>query len=107
MISLSGHPWPQWNKTREKTSARWHDKSCPSATRYLGFPIYCNKKQLKSFWDEKIIKIERHCSILRERNLTIRGTSLLCNSVILSTLWHILRITPISESWLRPLRSIV
>ncbi|ORX42254.1 hypothetical protein DM01DRAFT_1274878, partial [Hesseltinella vesiculosa] len=85
----------------------WHDKHSPNVVKYLGFPIYCSKAQLRTFWDNCAIKIDRQCQILRERKLSIRGTSLLCNSVILASLWHTLRITPITEANIRPIRASI
>ncbi|ORX56710.1 hypothetical protein DM01DRAFT_358747 [Hesseltinella vesiculosa] len=107
LLSLSGHPWPQWSSIRQSTGASWHDKHNPDAVKYLGFPIYCSKAQLRAFWVNCAIKIERQCQVLRGCKLSIRGTSLLCISVILASLWHALRITPITEACIRPIRSSI
>ncbi|ORX42267.1 hypothetical protein DM01DRAFT_1379106 [Hesseltinella vesiculosa] len=107
LISLSGHPWRQWSSTCQDSGASWHDKHSATVVKYLGYPIYSSKAQLRAFWDVCTINVERQCQALKERRLTIRGTSLLCNSVILASLWHLLRITPIPESWIAPVRSII
>ncbi|ORX56712.1 hypothetical protein DM01DRAFT_207669 [Hesseltinella vesiculosa] len=86
---------------------QFYYKHSPNVVKYLGFPIYCSKAQLRTFWDNCAIRIDRQCQILRERKLSIRGTSLLCNSVILASLWHTLRITPITEASIRPIRSSI
>jgi len=105
-ISMSGHAWPQWKKMQRSIDAGWHDRHASTAARYLGYPIYSSTNQLQSFWEGLTAKLELHCRVLSSRRLTIRGTSLLCNSIIFAKVWHVLRVTPIPKAWLTRLDQI-
>ena len=105
-ISLSGYPWPQWQLLQRSIGAAWHDKHSLTATRYLGYPVYSTTSQLRTYWDGFTAKLELHCRMLRSRQLTIRGTSLLCNSIVFAKVWHVLRVTPIPKTWLQRLDQI-
>ncbi|KAI7847506.1 hypothetical protein BDC45DRAFT_451753, partial [Circinella umbellata] len=39
-----------------------------------------------------LVTIEHHCNIHLTRQLSIRGTSTVLNTLILSKLWHVLRV---------------
>ncbi|KAI7873603.1 hypothetical protein K492DRAFT_138817, partial [Lichtheimia hyalospora FSU 10163] len=87
--------------------AKWHDSSSPSAVRYLGYPLYHTKTQLLHYLDNIKTTITRHANILKERHLSIRGASMVANSLLLSRLWHILRVIPAPQSWLQDIKTIV
>ncbi|KAI8091647.1 hypothetical protein BDF21DRAFT_332791, partial [Thamnidium elegans] len=41
------------------------------------------------------IKIGNYAFLLKDRHLSVRGSSLIANSLLLSRLWHILQVVPI------------
>ncbi|ORX57671.1 hypothetical protein DM01DRAFT_1284553, partial [Hesseltinella vesiculosa] len=104
---MSGANWPEWKELANSINANWHDKSSLNAARYLGYPLYSNKSQLNKYMGSILGKIEHHCNILKQRKLSVRGTSLICNSLILSKLWHILRVTPVPSIWIDKIQSVV
>ncbi|CDS10936.1 hypothetical protein LRAMOSA11422 [Lichtheimia ramosa] len=59
------------------------------------------------FLDDIKNKIARHANILKARHLSIRGSGLVANSLLLSRLWHVLRVNPAPEPWLQEVKSIV
>ncbi|KAI9345712.1 hypothetical protein BD770DRAFT_306025, partial [Pilaira anomala] len=85
----------------------WVIEPTSSAVRYLGYPLYSNQSQLLHFLDDIKAKIKTHSIILRERHLTVRGSSLVANSLLLSRLWHILRVVPIPATWLLEIKRTI
>jgi hypothetical protein len=107
MVSLSGEPHSDWIPIAAYAGISWHDKSSSSAVRYLGYPLYSNEHQLLSYLDVIKTKITKHAHILSSRSLSIRGSSLVANSLLLSKLWHILRVVTAPTKWLDQLRTII
>ncbi|KAG1051287.1 hypothetical protein G6F43_006496 [Rhizopus delemar] len=85
----------------------WHDQSSHTSVRYLGYPLYHTTAQLDSFLQDLLLKIKRQNSILRERHLSVRGSSIVANTLILSRLWHLLRVVLVPSKWLPEVRSVV
>ncbi|KAG1050345.1 hypothetical protein G6F43_007376 [Rhizopus delemar] len=53
-----------------------------------------------------INKIARSCDIHKQRNLSFRGRAAVLNNLLLSTLWHILRVPRVSQRTLGSIRRI-
>ncbi|KAG0733181.1 hypothetical protein G6F23_013596 [Rhizopus arrhizus] len=100
LLSLSGVSHDTWISIARSSDLTWHDASVKTAVRYLGYPLYHTRHQLLSYLNELKLKIIRQCHFLKERHLSIKGSGLVANSLILSTLWHILRVTPVPNTWL-------
>ncbi|KAG2194762.1 hypothetical protein INT47_012064 [Mucor saturninus] len=107
LVSLSGVRHLAWADIAETEGVEWHDSSCSGAVRYLGYPLYHTSDQLDSFLDDVRIKIVRHSTILRQRNLSLRGASLVANSLLLSRLCHILRVVAVPTRWLDSVKTLV
>ncbi|KAG2192923.1 hypothetical protein INT47_002762 [Mucor saturninus] len=107
LVSLSGVRHLAWADIAETEGVKWHDSSCSGAVRYLGYPLCHTSDQLDSFLDDVRIKIVRHSTILRQRNLALRGASLVVNSLFLSRLWHILRVVAVPTRWLDSVKALV
>ena len=107
LVSLSGERYPEWEVIASSTGVSCHDKHSVSSVRYLGYPLYSTDKQLLAYLDGIKLKISRHATILSSRGLSVRGASLVANSLLMSKLWHILRVVPVPESWLNEIRAIV
>ena len=58
------------------------------------------------FQSRLIAKITQACDIHKQRNLSIRGRATVLNTLILSTLWHVLRTTWVSQAILAAIRSV-
>lgn len=93
-MSLSGQEHTAWIHIAQEYGAEWHDNTSSAAVRYLGYPLYHNQHQLLQYLDEIKFKISRHPTILKGRNLSIKGAGMVANSLLLSRLWHVLRVIP-------------
>jgi hypothetical protein len=70
------------------------------ALTYLGYPVYHDQNQLDLFLEVICGKIERHARMFSSRNLSIVGKGLTANTLLLSRLWHILRVVIIPKCWI-------
>ncbi|KAI8969815.1 hypothetical protein BDB01DRAFT_731864, partial [Pilobolus umbonatus] len=85
----------------------WHTSNSTSAVRYLGYPLYSTDMQLKTYLNEIKVKMIRHSYILRGRHLSVRGSGLVANSLLLSKLYHLLRVIPVPHKWLSEVKAVV
>ncbi|KAI9490706.1 hypothetical protein BDB00DRAFT_768280, partial [Zychaea mexicana] len=86
---------------------RWHDSTSPQALTYLGYPLYNNPHQLASFLDNLYTKLEHHIALLKQRHLSIQGKSIIANSLLLSRLWHVLRVCIVPVEWLQKCQNLI
>ncbi|CDS11843.1 hypothetical protein LRAMOSA11487 [Lichtheimia ramosa] len=107
VMPLSGAPNREWADLASAYGAQWHDRHATTAVRYLGYPLYHTKTQLLDFLDGVKSKIARHAQILKARNLSLRGASTVANSLLLSRLWHVLRVVPVPQQWKQEVQAIV
>ncbi|KAG1470323.1 hypothetical protein G6F56_002749 [Rhizopus delemar] len=85
----------------------WHDHTSPNSIIYLGFPLYSSVTQRDSFLNQLLIKTSTACNIHAQRSLSVRGRATVVNTLILSTLWHVLRVTSTPSSFLNQIQSCV
>jgi hypothetical protein len=107
LLSLSGKRHETWSSMAETSSIEWHDELTTGSVRYLGYPLYHTKEQLEHFLASITTKVQRQCDILTKRQLSIRGKGVVANSLILSRLWHLLRVVVVPTKWLDEVKSIV
>lgn len=107
MVSLSGLSNNEWKHIAEEAGINYHTATSPNAIRYLGYPLYSSPHQLTKYLDVIKNKILVHVNMLKERRLSVRGSSLVANSLLLSQLWHILRVVPIPKNWLLDIQRII
>ncbi|CDH61168.1 hypothetical protein RO3G_01611 [Lichtheimia corymbifera JMRC:FSU:9682] len=107
MMSLSGIPHDDWIEIATLYGSQWHDSTHPTALRYLGYPLWHNNTQLQHYLTEVKGKVARHASILKARNLSLRGAGMVANSLLLSKLWHVLRVVPVPTGWLDEVKQII
>jgi hypothetical protein len=62
---------------------------------------------LSDFLNQIYIKIQRHAAFLKGRHLSIRGASLVSNSKLLSRIWHLLKVVPVPDPWVKGVRRLV
>ncbi|OAD65206.1 hypothetical protein PHYBLDRAFT_153684 [Phycomyces blakesleeanus NRRL 1555(-)] len=107
-FSLSGSSLPDWNTfLRAYNVTDWHDRTSPTSLRYLGFPLFSSITQRDSYGTTLLSKIETFCSIHGSRSLSFRGWATIMNSLVLSQLWHVLRVVSFPSAFLDRVRSIV
>ena len=75
--------------------------------QYLGYPLATNGHQLNVACGNLYSKLARHVNILKQRNVSIKGRSLVANSLLLSKLWHALRIIVPELNWLDQCRRLI
>ncbi|KAG0755660.1 hypothetical protein G6F62_008320 [Rhizopus arrhizus] len=85
----------------------WHDRCSSSCIVYLGFPLYTSVSQRNQFLDKIIQSIVSACGIHSHRSLSVRGRVTILNSLILSRLWHVLRVLSVPQSFLKRIQSAV
>ncbi|CAO0800782.1 unnamed protein product [Mucor circinelloides] len=113
VVSLSGAPHEGWKSILRQvsnyTTIDWHDAhSTQAVVRYLGYPLHITPQQWDDDFLEQIyMKIRSRAAFLSGRHLSIRGASLVANSKLLSLIWHLLRVVPVPEQWLKSVRRLV
>jgi hypothetical protein len=106
MISLCRTPLPQRKDFFASLNIhKWYDSHSPNAAIYLGYPFICHKRQLHAYYDTLMGKIEAAIGALTPRRLSMRGKALITNSLLLSKLWYVSRISPPDAHWMRKLQS--
>jgi hypothetical protein len=106
LLSLSGDSSPAWTKISQDTGIDYHTKESKNIVRYLGYPLYSNRSQLKKYLQRIKNVMQIKCNQLKQRGLTIRGRSLVINSLVFSKIWHLLRVVPVPDSWLNEIRQL-
>ncbi|KAG0847613.1 hypothetical protein G6F17_012372 [Rhizopus arrhizus] len=86
---------------------QWHDNKETTAAIYLGYPLTSSTQQMSKYLDSIITKIERHANILSQRGLSILGRSMIANSLLLSRIWHSIRILCPPQSFFQRIRSVI
>ncbi|SAL96363.1 hypothetical protein, partial, partial [Absidia glauca] len=107
LVSLSGESYAEWINLCNTDQLEWHDHNNANAITYLGYPLTSSPKQLDSFLDGTLDKLRRHVNILKPRHLSVRGASMVANSLLLSRLWHILRVVTVPKNWLQRVRTLI
>ncbi|KAG1520551.1 hypothetical protein G6F52_007555 [Rhizopus delemar] len=85
----------------------WNDRTSDSPVVYLGFPLHLTVSQRNQFLDTLFKGIESSYRIHSQRSLSIRGRITIVNSLILSRLWHVLRVLSVPKRFLHRVRSAV
>ena len=107
-VSLSGEDCHDWRQTLCANGiTQWHDKRASSATTYLGYPLTGSAQQLTSYLDSLIVKIEKHATILSQRRLSILGRSMIANSLLLSRVWHSIRVLSPPQNFFQRIRTVI
>jgi len=107
LVSLTGVDHSEWHDVISSHNIDWHTASSSSAVRYLGYPLHSSPHQLTAFLEDIKIKLLRHVNYLKGRHLSIRGSGIVANSLLLSKIYHLLRVVPVPQSWLVNIRAIV
>ncbi|CEP09576.1 hypothetical protein [Parasitella parasitica] len=83
------------------------DARSPSPILYLGFPLHTSLAQQDSCLAQPLEKVQQGCLIHQQRGLSARGMATVLNSLILSKLWHVLRVHSVPVSFLRSIQSVI
>lgn len=64
----------------------------------LGIALGNNKKKCEDFnWNKKFVKIDNLMNIWRQRCLSLRGRSIVIQTLLSSRLWYVLNVTPLPK----------
>jgi hypothetical protein len=86
---------------------KWYDYNSPDYIKYLGYPIYVSVQQRDSFISDLTAKIKAQVDFFMTRKISMYGRAKVANTMILSKLWHILRLTPIPKAAINKINSII
>ncbi|KAG1451795.1 hypothetical protein G6F46_005552 [Rhizopus delemar] len=87
--------------------SRWHDCHSANPVIYLGYLLYTSTAQLDSYLAGLLRKINTACVLHSHRSLSVRGRVTIVNSLILSKLWHALRVTSAPRASLEKASSVI
>ncbi|SAL96026.1 hypothetical protein, partial, partial [Absidia glauca] len=102
-----GQAHEEWKTLARAEQIKWHDAEDTKPVIYLGYPLYSTETQLQHFLDAIEWKITNHANMMKARSLSVLGRSLIANALLLSKLWHILRVTVTPNGWLSKIRRII
>ncbi|ORE03776.1 hypothetical protein BCV72DRAFT_212631, partial [Rhizopus microsporus var. microsporus] len=104
-VSGSSHTeWPTLLQSYGVT--QWHDSTSSEPLTYLGYPLLQSPRQRNSFQQRIVEKVSSACNIFKQRSLSIRGRATVLNVLILSSLWHILRVVGINQKTFDTIRKV-
>jgi hypothetical protein len=83
---------------------QWHDCITAGPLTCLGFPLYLSTKQRDSYLNALLDKIRNACNAHSQRSLSIHGRVTILNTLILSELWHVIRVTSVPLSFFSKLK---
>ncbi|KAG1533569.1 hypothetical protein G6F51_012544 [Rhizopus arrhizus] len=111
VLSLSGSPliYPSvWrDPLLNHNISHWHDCRSLEPLIYLGFPLCSSSAQRNFFLDNLLHKIRISCNLHSQRSLSIRGRVTILNTLVLSKLWHVLRLTSAPLSFFDKVKSLM
>ncbi|KAI7855430.1 hypothetical protein BDC45DRAFT_424540, partial [Circinella umbellata] len=107
-ISLSGARQTAWQDFLQSAGINaWHDYRSLSAVRYLGYPLTSTNSQLHAFLEGLLVKLRTASDMHLQRGLSVQGRSTVINTLIMSKIWHVLRVTPVSKQFHQRIRGLV
>lgn len=86
---------------------KWFDNSSTGYLKYLGYPLWFNNQQRDTFVDNISGKIQATVNFYKERKISVYGRATVANTMILSKLWHVLRLTNLPKVVTSRLNSII
>ena len=101
-------PQDSWQLTLSSVGiTQWHDRSSNNAAIYLGFLLTDAKHQLTAFLSDTLSKLQNSTQQPTQCSHCILGRSLVANSLIMSPIWHSIRILTLLQSFLAQVRSSI
>lgn len=101
-------PQDSWQLTLSSVGiTQWHDRSSNNAAIYLGFLLTDAKHQLTAFLSDTLSKLQNSTQQPTQCSHCILGRNLVANSLIMSPIWHSIRILTLLQSFLAQVRSSI
>ncbi|KAK4518737.1 uncharacterized protein ATC70_008959 [Mucor velutinosus] len=107
-FSVSGRDtWDMWDGPLSQMGiTHLHSVEDDEPLTYLGFPLVQSRIQRVHFMGALVTKIKTAIQIHSGRSLSVVGKATVLNSLLLSKLWYILRVTPLTQADFKQLRSL-
>ncbi|ORE22962.1 hypothetical protein BCV71DRAFT_167443, partial [Rhizopus microsporus] len=86
---------------------QWHDHSSVGPLTYLGFPLFSITAQHDVYLNHLVQTIRNSCDAHANRSLSVRGRATALNTLILSRLWHVLRVTAVLTRFFTQTKSVM
>ncbi|PHZ13518.1 uncharacterized protein RHIMIDRAFT_236576 [Rhizopus microsporus ATCC 52813] len=86
--------------------SQWHGRTSDEPLKYLGYPIIHSHSQRQIFLSNLVARLKRSCYMHKCRNLSVRGCATVLNTLLLSKIWHVLRVNWIPKEILDKITSI-
>ncbi|KAI9317854.1 hypothetical protein BX666DRAFT_1839651, partial [Dichotomocladium elegans] len=74
-----------------------HDRTWPDPLVYLGYPLATSRSQMDVFLAKLLQSLESDCQLHSSRSLSVRARATILNSLILSPIWHVIRIVGVPQ----------
>ncbi|CEP16721.1 hypothetical protein [Parasitella parasitica] len=106
-FSVSGHnTWKLWEAVLTSMNImHLHSVKDEDPLIYLGFPLIQSRLQRVNFVEVLITKLKVAVQLHSTRSLSVVGRATVLNSLILSRIWYVLRVTPLTLADFQQLRS--
>ncbi|KAL7332845.1 hypothetical protein PS15p_212253 [Mucor circinelloides] len=95
------------DRITERLKMKWYDSHSPGYIKYLGYPIWFSNHQRDVYVSELIGKVNSAVEIFSNRQVSLYGKANIANTMILSKLWHVIRIVPLPLDVLKQVKSII
>jgi hypothetical protein len=95
------------DRITERLKMKWYDSHSPGYIKYLGYPIWFSTHQRDVYVSELLGKVNSSVEIYSNRQVSLYGKANIANTLILSKLWHVIRIVPLPLTVLKQLKSII
>jgi hypothetical protein len=86
---------------------KWYDSHSTGYIKYLGYPIWFATHQRDVFVSEITGQILSLTEIYGSRQVSLYGKANIANTIILSKLWHVIRVVPLPKDVLKKLKSLI
>jgi hypothetical protein len=85
----------------------WHDCSSTLPAMYLGYPLCSSISQRNEHISQLLGQIKTACQLHAQWSLSVRGRVTVLNTLVLSKLWHVLRLTCVPSNFISKLKTII
>ncbi|KAG2192331.1 hypothetical protein INT46_008857 [Mucor plumbeus] len=86
---------------------KWYDNNSSGYIKYLGYPIWFSIQQRDVYVSELTGHITSTAEMFSTRQISLYGKANIASTIILSKLWHIIRIVLLPKDVLKKLKSII
>lgn len=86
---------------------RWFDSNSTGHLAYLGFPIWFTVPQRESFANEMLSHLDSVLASHSTRSISMYAKARIANVLVLTKLWHVIRITPLPKAFFQQVKSRV